>query len=355
MITRFEYHHATSAKSEQWSISNVRFAGVNFVVAKNATGKSRLLRAIEALCEMITGSSTVFYGHWSASFKFTGGRYDYSVGTKDGAMYESLLIDDIEVMNRAGNSARLYSHASKTMVTVAPPSDKLVMNYRRDQVEYPYFEVLYKFASNARLFKFGMLHSTDFMTDDGRALKAKGIDDVALILQNELTEEDRGAICSSLCTLGYEIDQIDVQLVSGVPKIVVKEKGLLYPIEQRLLSQGMFRVIAIVVYLQYMKMKVLPSLVMVDDVGEGLDYDRAKKLAKYLLDYFKDSEIQAVLTSNHNFFLDQIALKHWLILRKNGTEVTAISAQSHPEAFRKFQLSGLAPFDIFSSNFLNAE
>ncbi|MBX2979594.1 MAG: ATP-binding protein [Flavobacteriales bacterium] len=355
MITRFAYSHETSARSEQWSISNVQLDSVNFVVAKNATGKSRLLRAIEALCEMITGNTTVFFGHWSVSFTFNKQSYDYSIGTKDGEVYESLLIDKIDVMRRTGKNASLYSHAAKGMVTVAPPSDKLVMNYRRDQVEYPYFEDLYQFASNARLFKFGMLHSTDFMTDDGRSLKAKGIDDVATILQTELSEADRNIVCTTLNALGYEVEQIDVKIISGAPKITVKEKGLLYPIEQRLLSQGMFRVIAIAVYLQYMKVKIQPSLIMVDDVGEGLDYDRARRLATFLLGYFKDSSIQAVLTSNHNFFLDQVSLKHWLILRKKGTEVSGMSAVSHPDVFNNFRLSGLAPFDIFSSNYLNAD
>jgi predicted ATPase len=353
MITKFSYSHPTRSNFESWTVNPIHFRKINYIVAQNATGKSRILRCVEALMEMLTGNAPVFIGSWNVSFKFPSGTFDYSLTMKDKIVEESLYIDEVLVLERVGDKARLFSKSTNSFLQVSPPSDGLVINFRRDKLEFPYFEELFGFASKSKLFKFGHIHATDFIGEEGRKLKAQSIEDAAHLLLRDIPTSDYAAICQDINSIGYNIESIEASMVNNTPQLLVREKGLVFPIEQRLLSQGMYRAIALIIYLHYLKISFRPSLVMIDDIAEGLDYERASKLSQRLESFFEELSTQVVITSNHNFFLDKVSLKYWTILYKKGTEIMGISEETNAEAFRKFRLSGLSPFDVFSSNFLS--
>lgn len=353
MLKSVYYHHDTTNRYEQWTLERTLLNKMNFVVARNATGKSRFLRAIEGLFQVISGRKNVLIGHWNIEFEFDGEKYEYDVNFDGFSISEMLLIDGVLVLERDGDVAKLMSKLTNNFINVSPPSDSLVMRYRRDKIEFPYFENIFDFAVHTRLFKFGHIHATDFVTDEGSSLKAYGIDDIASILKNEIDESEYSLIKDDINRLGYQVEKLNVENVNGVPKLFIKEKHLVFDVEQRMLSQGMFRAIAMVVYLYFIKNKGKTSLILIDDLAEGLDFERASKLSKYILESFETYNIQIIITSNHNFFLDQVDIKHWILLKKNGNIVRSIGQITHPEEFREFKLSGLAPFDVFSSDFFN--
>ena len=91
---------------------------------------------------------------------------------------------------------------------------------------------------------------------------------------------------------------------------------------------------------------------MIDDFCEGIDYDRAIKLGKYLYQYCLANGIQLVAASNDNFLMDVVDVKYWNILQRNGDAVTAINIHNNPALFEKFDFTGLSNFDLFSSDFI---
>ena len=60
----------------------------------------------------------------------------------------------------------------------------------------------------------------------------------------------------------------------------MKERGSGAYVDQYMLSQGMFRVLSIIIQLNYSELAKTGAIpvVLIDDIGEGLDFDRSYKL-----------------------------------------------------------------------------
>jgi hypothetical protein len=93
-------------------------------------------------------------------------------------------------------------------------------------------------------------------------------------------------------------------------------------------------------------------MVIIDDLCEGLDYERATKLGELVFNICRDTEIQLIATSNDSFLMDAIDIKYWNILQRTGSIVTALNIKNSEEKFRKFKFTGLSNFDFFSSDYL---
>lgn len=97
---------------------------------------------------------------------------------------------------------------------------------------------------------------------------------------------------------------------------------------------------------------VYEKCLVIDDMGEGLDYMRSTKLGKIMYDFCEKNHIQLIATSNDSFLMDAVDLQCWNILQREGNRVYSISALNSPALFEKFRRTGLSNFDILSSNFL---
>ena len=157
--------------------------------------------------------------------------------------------------------------------------------------------------------------------------------------------------------MGYPLILIDIIGVTTHQPNQVKEYGQdLMFFESNLsrglsaydLSQGMFRMISLLVYLFYLIHIRKLQLILIDDLGEGLDYSRAFKLGKFIFDTCKETDVQLIATSNDGFLMDAIPIEYWNVLRRNGTEIAALNEKNQPELFKRFAYTGLSNFDFFS-------
>ena len=74
-------------------------------------------------------------------------------------------------------------------------------------------------------------------------------------------------------SLGYDISGISLRdRGDELPLIFVKEKALDKAIPHYKLSQGMFRSLALITFLEYLTTNQKPQTVIIDDLCEGLDY-----------------------------------------------------------------------------------
>ncbi len=79
----------------------------------------------------------------------------------------------------------------------------------------------------------------------------------------------------------YEFIFENRSAVSGRPvSIIFKEEKVNYRFDQYDVSQGMFRAFSLLTYTHYMRLKNTKSTLLIDDIGEGLDYERSKNLIK---------------------------------------------------------------------------
>jgi predicted ATPase len=131
----------------------------------------------------------------------------------------------------------------------------------------------------------------------------------------------------------------------------VQEHDLTKELQQTDISQGMFRALSLIIQLTYSNMFKRPSCILIDDIGEGLDYERASALITLLTEKAKDSSVQLIMSTNDRFVMNNVPLEYWSVAERAPNGCRIYSCENAPEKFRDFQLTGLSNFDFFAGGF----
>ncbi|MFK7796473.1 MAG: ATP-binding protein [Aureispira sp.] len=350
-----------SYRDSNWSIENLQLNEVSLLVGKNATGKSRTIAAIARLRDLIEQEKFLEQStEWEISFINHNNKIiDYRFRTGNSGreiVYEEMIYDGEVVINRnkqkESKSATIKNILTKQEEEIYPPSDKLIIHTNRDIKKFPYLEEIATWAEQSYALKFGKLHPK--MSINGADYASfKAIAELPAMYE-ELNAADRKNVVDKLNDLGYEVVLVELQYYAGLPMLMLEEKGIVRTVSHLQISQGMYRALALLIYFQYLRSKQQTATFFIDDLCEGLDYDRATKLGKFLFKTALENNIQLIATSNDSFLMEVVDLKYWNVLVREGTKVTGINAQSYPKIFEDFKFTGLSNFDFFSSSYLKS-
>jgi hypothetical protein len=96
-------------------------------------------------------------------------------------------------------------------------------------------------------------------------------------------------------------------------------------------------------------------LILVDDIGEGLDYERAVAIIDLLISKAQSHSMQIIMTSNDRFVMNKVPLPYWSVLKRVGGTVSMFNERNSKKQFDHFKFIGLNNFDFFASDYFNAE
>jgi len=351
-LIEFSYDDGT------WKLENLRLKDVNLLVGRNAVGKSRTLSMINWLRQFIVGKADIKTGNlWHAKFinnKKQTIEFEFKTNEKIGAIdYELIIIDGEVVLSRDLNVAQMKSETSGKLEEVYPPNDRLVLHARRDIRAYPYLEELFNWAKKSEGFIFGNHNVSSILQNGFRRPVFITIESSPLYL-SYLDEFNKKDVLNELNKIGYNFSDIYYEERS-VPTIYLVEEGVNIELSHFQLSQGLMRSLSILIYLQVLISKENPATILIDDLCEGLDYERAIKLGKLIFEKCKNSNIQLIATTNDNFIMDVVDIEHWNLLTREGSTVTAMNYDTHRQLFDDFRFTGLSNFDFFSSDYLEQQ
>jgi len=345
-----------------WELENLQLGKVNLIVGRNAVGKTRTLQTIDLLVKMLTQKRDLNWGaKWSILFENNKGEeisYEFSTSYQkeiQGVTFEKMLLNGELVLSRG----RGFHYREKVKIRnylnngkyeyVHPPINKLAVHTNRDVKKYPFLENIANWAEQSYGFKFGNISPYSLLNQQEYDLLT-AVEDIPDLFR-ALTPIDKKEIIADFNSLGYNITNIFLQKREVSPIMFVKEEGIKKAIPHFALSQGMFRSLAVIVYLQYLISRKKPATIVIDDLCEGLDYERATKLGKLLFNKALSNDIQLIATSNDSFLMEVVDLEYWNVLVRDGKKVRGINAKSDPELFEDFKFTGLSNFDFFSSNY----
>ena len=102
------------------------------------------------------------------------------------------------------------------------------------------------------------------------------------------------------------------------------EAGLEKQVTQRDMSQGMFRAFSVIVQLNYYILCGNKGFVIIDDIGEGLDFSRAKLLVQLLIRKARKAKIQLIMSTNDQFIMNAVDIENWaVIMRKESSSASS--------------------------------
>jgi len=357
----------------EWNTSPISFEDVNLIVGKNASGKSRLLNVIVGLSQILTRSRTKLFqtGTYEATFRSGSNEYNYTLGLQDyKVVLEQLVVDDVVKLDRSEESVGfIYNESEGKDMEFQSPDDQVVAASRRDALQHPYFEEIFRWANSVRHYKFGSSFGQSHLKTiqqqelEGTSEETAITDPdylIDLFTQGErkFGKKFRQAIVADMNTLGYECTDVKVMNIdkflrtkNQILSLAVQEKSLKTPTIQIVMSQGMFRALALIIHVNFMQMRNMGGCILLDDIGEGLDFSRASSLVMMMIERADQHQFQLIMTTNDRFVMNGVDLKYWSILLRDGPHVQVFNQKNSKEAFDEFELIGLNNFDFFSSDF----
>ena len=164
--------------------------------------------------------------------------------------------------------------------------------------------------------------------------------------------------------MGYDLEEVglyppqSVRLVeSPIPTEIrvlgVRERGIDGIIEQREMSQGMFRALSILIQVNHSQMSNRANCILIDDIGEGLDFDRSTRLIELLRQKAMESSFQLIMTTNDRFVMNHVPLEEWSVLQRSGGRVRVRNHENSRDIFEEFKFTGLSNFSFLEMDFLN--
>jgi len=357
ILTKLNYYENKN-KENYWEIKDLNFNMLNLIVGLNATGKTRLVRVISALAKIITRKSKLLNGNWNVEFKNNGETYKYELQIDNGlVIYEEIKIGRRIVLIRNDEKGKIYSITKDKKIIINPPNNALTLHVRRDVKEFSFFEDFYNWSDNFIGYNFTNVRPNQIAIpmDADHFEYFENLNSTPYILKKLLNDEKSiKRILDDLEEIGYPLERINVKslIQPNIPKeiliTIIKEKALNCEIDQTQMSQGMFRTLALVIIFEHLIKLQKPCTVIIDDIGEGLDYERSTNLTKILIEKIKNSKIQLIITSNHRFLINAVDLKYLNLLERKGHFVESFNYMNSKKLFDDFKYTGLNNFDLFT-------
>ena len=238
---------------------------------------------------------------------------------------------------------------------------------RQDEINHPFLGGLVNWGLSTYHFQFGMSELREILvldTEHGTKYDQLDTKKFSATFQqgiSELGEIYRSSVIQDLGRVGYDIEDITIstpedlrlnQPISGrLGVVTVKENGVDCSVGAHHLSAGMLRALSLIIQINYRATAVNPSLFIVDDIGEGLDYERTCSLIELLVEKAKSSNVQLLMSTNDRFVMNNIPLEYWILLDRSGSEVQAMTYASHKDKFENFKFTGLSNFDFFTQHY----
>jgi energy-coupling factor transporter ATP-binding protein EcfA2 len=372
-LVSINYGHLQGTEKE-WILENSVFEEVTLIVGKNASGKSKTINLIVFLANILCGDSKPRFlsGSYNATFSDNNIEIKYLLEMKNNnVLKEEVEIDGISYLTRnSDGTGRIYNEPAKQMIDFQIPENESAVYSKRDLLQHPSLEKLVSWGKNLRFYYFG----TDFGKSNF-AIYRKDIPEIQVNLKHfhdvieiyrlgkkEFQDKFDQSIFQDMNSLDYELEEIKIDPIQNLKVLLdnvedqvhglqIKEKNITHPIEQNSISQGMFRALSLIIQLNYSQLKGITSFILIDDIGEGLDYERSSSLIELIVKKTEQSKTQLIMTTNDRFVMNHVPLKYWSVIQRKPGKSTMYNYKNSKEIFDQFEYTGLNNFDFFSTDF----
>jgi hypothetical protein len=384
ILKSFEYSEF-DGQPNSWLLKNFPFNDrVNLLVGKNASGKTRTLDRIFSLAGLLIGQpplslEIIDSAKFSAVLCDGSSEYQYVFQTRNRyILSEKLTIDGKTKLERsADGTGKMYYEKEGKDIPFHISDNRLTVPFRRDNIQHPYLENLFKWSDGLRCYYFGSsrdmgqknmlatVNPEEFLNGDFNPHDTMRVNELYLRGKKEFGDDFGLRIIGYMREMGYGVSGIMVDknpytAVIGEDKsplymLCVKEEDRGANLYQTGMSQGMFRALSLLIQITYNIMKKTASTILIDDIGEGLDFDRSSLLIKLLIEIAeKNDNIQLIMSTNDRYVMNNVPLEYWQVIHRSGGECRVFNHRNTKEKFEEFKYTGLNNFDFLATDYINS-
>ncbi len=272
-------------------------------------------------------------------------KMDYSFRLNNGVVEKEMLtVNGVMLIKRTKATAR-YENTK-----INPPSERLVVQIRRDKDLYPEIEQLMRWVEGVTSVSCSDINPFTII-GTGKSVNPYSFSE----LVDALSPAETKKVLADAKELGYNISGIrTIEAANGVRLVQLKERSIANEMVDMQLSNGMLRTLYLLCFVAVVKHNKKLTMLLIDDMGEGLDYRRSTDLGKIVFEDCAQNGLQLIASSNDAFLMDVVDIANWQVLRRKGNKVSAINQSLNHDLFRRFRMTGLSNFDLFSSDFIDS-
>lgn len=355
-----------------WELEEFQLNNINLIVGNNTSGKSRTLNVIFGLARLLLSPKIQLNsGTYKGCFLSGDIEISYEVEFKDNIIiHERMTRDKKELFSRNQDGVgEIFNDYIKTPIKFKIPNNELVA-CRRDEIQFPYLNDLYIWASNTRHFRFSkeqekqtlvLVDSNKAPTENFNLQEANQAIQIFKMATGKYREKYILMLVEDFNSIGYSISNVDTGILHSIKvdgpmsnKLVglrVQENDREGITDQNEMSDGMFRALSILIHYNYYMLENKNLTILIDDIGEGLDFERSSKLIKLLIDKSKNSNIQLIMSTNDKFVMNHSSLDFWQVVSRKGGLVKMYNKFNSKKEFEDFRFTGLNNFDFFTTDF----
>lgn len=358
---------------QEWTLDGLSLSEANLIVGKNASGKSRVLNIIRALARNLAGIEPPrLSGNYDIEFVADDKTLSYQLKyEEEQVLEEKFAIDDRVLLSRGdGGTGVIWAEDIEggKEIRFQTPTSEFAVVARRDAIQHPFLEELHSWGSSVRHYYFGTALGKDhfaILVEKGREKIAEWDPNTIVALYRQAVKEFPAdfsqVLIRDMQRLDYAAKEVGVgppvsiRVHPGLPGepvgLFVKEKDLPGITDQHSMSQGMFRALSLLIQVNYSQMTGKSTCILIDDIGEGLDFDRACRLIDILREKARTSNIQLILSTNDRFVMNRVPLEEWSVLQREANHVRVMNYGNSRELFEEFKFTGLSNFSFLEMNF----
>jgi hypothetical protein len=359
-----------------WRLDGLALHEINLLVGKNSTGKSRCLNLIHGLAQLLTGKRPVVSsGNYNAIFEHNQHKITYELKIENSSVvHEVVSEDNAEPQLRRGEHGigKIYYEKEEKFSEFQLPQNQLAAVARQDTLQHKFLLPLQEWASSVYHYPFGsdMGQATLGVLQDTLSLidfhDPRQVIGVYRAGASSYGEKYKKSIIDDMEAIGYDIEAIDLVKPTSVMVapgaaifepvyLCVKERSLPRFTEQSDMSQGMFRALSTLIHVSYGCHSAKSNLLLIDDIGEGLDFERSCALIDVVIQRARGSNAQLLMATNDRFIMNSVPLEYWSVLERRGAVVNVHNYENSRKKFEDFKFTGLNNFDFFATDFIHSE
>jgi energy-coupling factor transporter ATP-binding protein EcfA2 len=357
-----------------WSLKDLNLVKINLLVGKNASGKTRTLDVIDNIRTIILKGIPAIYPHtgrYYAELFDDSDIYQYTFELSSNIIInEELVINNNTMLERKGTGiGKIFASKENKMIDFQIPDTRPALFLRQDTIQYPYLQKIFDWAENLQVYNFGGYLGKDkglsIYVKDTSVIPVPNSEDVVWFFKQALKEFGdtfEKLILEKMRVLGYNLTKLWVnpyvspyngRALQVLCTMEDYREDLLF---QTQMSQGMFRALSLLIQINYNIMSNMTSTILIDDIGEGLDFERSTKLIKLLIELAeKNDNIQLIMSTNDRFVMNSVPLEYWQVIQRSGGECRIYNYHNSKEIFDEFAYTGLNNFDFLATDFINSE
>ena len=350
-----------SNNKENWHIEEVKFEDLNLLVGGSGVGKTRILKALELICDVAIGRNRNLDDlEWSINFSHLMRNYRWelkSSSTKKEEIslnvneskqteivYEKLVrYDDdseLEILLRNDSDSKFNNEKlpklkrTESAITLLSEEDLII------PVRQAFKQLIFNFETSQRvMFRI----DSDTITTTENFLNAINTPSFfkyvfasvpaiikAFYLQ-KFFPDVFNEIKEYYIDIFSEVNNVRVSSERNLDgdfmlSFEIQENSLEDWIPQKRISSGMFRTL---IFLVEVITAPEDSVILIDEFENSLGINCMAELTDFILD--KSPNIQFILTSHHPYIINNIPWDTWQIVSKSGNKVRVRKSLNIPE------------------------